>query len=164
MRVFLKRTKLAIIWWVKALYRLLKRSLTYIPTILSVILLMLILVTNLAHRAPIFSYFIEELEFPLTFSLNGRVVNVTGDNTIYSVRANINIGGYQTKTDINGNFHIKFSSPTKTDIPIVITWLNTGEKKTIIRYISFSEKSYNEQKEFFVNDIYYLNYYKCKRK
>jgi len=160
MRAFLKKARLVMNWWIKVLYRWLKKSLAYIPAIFSVTLLLLILATNLAHRAPILGYFIEELELPLTLFLSGRVVNLTDDGTICSVRAAVNIGGYQTKTDINGNFRIRFSSPMKGDIPVVITFTYANTKKTILRYISFPEKNYTVQEDFFVTDIFSPNDYR----
>ena len=164
MRVCIKKIKLFIYSRTKTLYRILGMSLAYVPTIFSVIVLLLILGTNLAHRAPILDYFIEELKLPLVFSLTGRIIDLTRDSTIGGIRAKVNIGGYQSETDIDGFFRIKFSSPTKIDIPVVITFINADVRKTVIRYISFSEKSYIEQREFFINDHYCASYHKFRRK
>lgn len=93
---------------------------------LAIILFLLTIIPSFFYRMPFYDYLYKNGKFPYEFSISGNVYN-TKEGTVDSeklnvVAANVYVGGYSTKTDINGEFKLKFMSKDSKDIPVVIIY------------------------------------------
>ncbi len=113
---------------------------------ISFILFLSVLAPNLVlHKTPIGGDWQRMLE------LDGSVVVEINDNN-YSrfpgvAGVAIEIGGYNSITDQDGKFYIKFASETSSNIPVIIQWYNT----TIIKKVSFEPNQYKKKEVFILN-------------
>ncbi len=93
---------------------------------LAIILFLLTIIPSFFYRMPFYDYLYKNGVFPYEFSMSGIVYN-TKEGAVDSeklnvVGANVYVGGYSTKTDINGEFELKFLSKDSKDIPVVIIY------------------------------------------
>lgn len=117
-------------------------NLAYLLFIVNIILFLMVLVPNLAHRAPM-----PIGSWPIVLELHGKVLKAEGINGNLSpaVAIEVRIGGYSTVTDSNGEFYLTFTSKTYTDIPIVFCWSNAS----VIKWICFQQGQF-EKEEIFI--------------
>lgn len=98
-------------------------NLAYILFFIAIFLFGLIMVPNAAHRLPLPSE-----KFPYVFDLHGSieyVQNASDPTSFQSARnAKLEVGGYTTFTDAQGQFSLRFVSLSRDDIPVIITWNN----------------------------------------
>lgn len=115
--------------------------------IISLLMFLSILTPNIVlHRLPMVG------EWPRLLELDGSVVVELKDNN-YSKFSGIagvviEIGGYKSTTDQEGNYHIKFTSETNSNIPVIIQWYNT----TIIKKVSFESNQFKKTEVLILND------------
>lgn len=117
----------------------------YLIFLVNIVLFSLVLIPNLAHRLPV-----PIGSWPIVLQLHGTVCirSTIGSNKsdlIPAFAVEITIGGYDTTTDTNGQFHVTFSSRAHTNIPVVFSWSN----KTGVKWISFEPGQF-EKTEVFV--------------
>lgn len=105
-----------------------------------VIIFLMIICTNIMHRAPIFEYFIEELCLPLTLKYSGCISIYDEENRIEPIPVMIKIGGYQ-KSFYNGEeIELVFSATDTKNIPIIIEYQSKNKVVTKLEYISYQGK------------------------
>lgn len=120
-----------------------KFNLAYFFFVINIILLLFVLIPNFAHRSPI-----PVGSWPMVLELHGKVLmkanGSDGNNLVPASAIQVQIGGYHTTTDFNGEFHLVFVSKIYTDIPIIFHWSN----KTVIEWISFRQGQFEKQEVF----------------
>lgn len=133
----LKKWKLLLAYYSKQLPK--KLNFAYILFILSLFLFFAILIPNLAHRLPL-----PTERFPYVFGVQGTVsflTNSSDPNSLVAASfAQIEIGGYSTTANIQGDFSLQFVSQTRTEIPVIISWRNA----TLIQRISFNDGQFEK--------------------
>jgi hypothetical protein len=114
--------------------------------VLSFALFLLVLMPNILHRSPIFG------EWPRVLELKGSVsieTNHVGSTKFVSVAgATVEIGGYESVTDKEGKFHIKFISKSWTNIPVIIRWSNN----IVIQRVSFDSNKFQIIEDFILHE------------
>ena len=113
---------------------------------------LVVLVPTVLHRVPVFSYFIDEMRLPVSYTLEGKISICDAEKNIVCKDVEVIIGGYSTFSDVDGYFSLKFASPNSTDIPVVIKYTkpNTNQE-THLEFITFNRGDYILQKEFVIN-------------
>lgn len=113
---------------------------------------LLVLIPSILHRVPVFSYFIDEMRLPISYTLKGKICICDEDNNTVNKDVEVIIGGYSTFPDVDGNFSLKFASPNSLEIPVVIKYTKPNlNKETYMEFISFSRGVYILQREFNIN-------------
>ena len=118
-------------------------NLAYILFIFSLFLFSAIMVPNAFHRLPLPSE-----KWPFVFQLHGSIyslANASDPNSLMPAsNARIEIGGYQTVSDLEGGFILRFVSSSQDNIPLIISWRN----ETDIQRISFNEGQFERFQSF----------------
>lgn len=102
-----------------------------------VMLFILALFSNVAHRLPILSYFAKEMKMPYLFETHGEVHIFDGKEEIF-VPVKVSIGGYSIDTKSGERYEIRFSAVDKDDIPVVISFVYEGKEYTKIECLDYS--------------------------
>jgi hypothetical protein len=129
-------------WKLRAGYRwsTFKRNINfaYILFFLAIFLFAAVMIPNAVHRLPLPSE-----DWPFVFHLQGSVIyslNASDPNSFQPVfNAKVEVGGYQTFTDSQGHFSVKFVSANRVDIPVLITWNNNSR----IERITFDQNQFD---------------------
>lgn len=93
---------------------------------LAIILFLLTIIPSFFYRMPFYDYLYKNGVFAYGFSINGIVYD-TKHETVDSERlkvvgASVYVGGFSTKTDVNGEFELKFMSKESKNIPVLIIY------------------------------------------
>ncbi len=103
-----------------------KINLAYILFLVAIFLSAIVMIPNAAHVLPMPSE-----KWPYVFDLQGSVTYIQSSSNSTGLQpafdAKVEVGGYQTFTDIGGHFSLRFVSSSRTDIPIIVTWNNNSE-------------------------------------
>ena len=137
--------------------------LSYIILIISVFMLFIALGTNIAHRVPIISYLIKEMEMPYSLSLSGTVcilqnksIQNDSDNNVESmekveveVPITISVGGYYVETYSSETYTLNFTSLETSHIPLVLSFSIDGNEYNYVAYLDFENHQYSTKKDLF---------------
>lgn len=113
-------------------------ALSYFILFLCGCLFILALGTNISHKAPVLSYWADELHFPYKYSLTGDIEIYEGEE-LACIPVSINIGGYSTTTVSGEEFKLNFTSSDTENIPIVVSFMLNQRQYNYIEYISFND-------------------------
>lgn len=104
------------------------------------IILLYILIPTFQHSVPIADNWFTK------FELTGMILFTQENNSrSYGIPgAKVEIGGFDSTTDYNGNYKIKFLSKSRSEIPMVITYAN----RTLIKHISYADGEYDKTEIF----------------
>lgn len=75
-------------------------------------------------RVPVYSYFVQEWELPISYNLSGKVEIVDAYGNIVNRDVEIFVGGYSATANSIGEFHLVFSAPSTTEIFAVVKYAN----------------------------------------
>jgi hypothetical protein len=142
----IKKYKLLFTYHFRNLWRRLFNNWPIILFVLSFILFILILIPNILHRFPIFGEWPRVLELDGSVSIEKKDVNST--KFIRVAGAKVEIGGYESVTDAEGKFNIKFVSKSWTNIPVIIQWSNNS----VIQRVSFDSNKFQITEVFFLHE------------
>lgn len=139
----------------KRIFRVLFRDLLYkssfIIVIFSFMVNMWLLLPSLFDRMPVFSYFINKLELPITYVINGTVRIVDVEGNIKNNDVIVFIGGHQAKIGSEIIYELEFSSPKNDFFFISIIYSNQeGEENQYTEKISFPIDSHVIRKDFVI--------------
>lgn len=127
-------------------------KLSIIFLLFSVAVSLMIIAPNCFDRIPIYSYFIRELELPITYQLSGMIEIVDADGNIVSTDAEVFIGGYSTHTTSNGEYILNFSSPKTNEVFVVIRYTNpNGKIETRTEYVPIMDSVHDIERMFVYN-------------
>lgn len=112
---------------------------SYSIMIMCVMLFILALGSDIAHRLPILSFFAKEMKMPYLFEAYGKVHIFDKEEEII-IPVKITIGGYSIDTRSGEQYEIRFSAVKKDDIPVVISFVHEEEEYTKIEYLDYNEQ------------------------
>ena len=143
-RLIIKKYRMLFSYYLKRV--ICKFNWAYFLFAINIILFLFVLIPNLSHRSPI-----PIGSWPIVLELHGKVLmkekGENGTNLISASGIQVQIGGYHTTTDFNGEFHILFTSQTSTNIPIIFCWSN----RSFIEWISFRQGQFEKEEVFILN-------------
>ena len=115
----------------------------------SVAVSLMIIAPNLFDRVPVYSYFIRELKLPISYELSGKIEIIDADGNLLSTDAEIIIGGYSSRTSLNGEYRLNFSSPATSEVFVTIRYADQNGNLTITtESVSATNGIHNIRKEF----------------
>ena len=126
----------------------LTNSISYIFLVFSVFVSIFLILPNLFQRAPVLSYYVSELELPMTYELCGCVKIKDENGRIVNQNVQVNVGGYREELRSNTDFDLHFTSPKTDEVVVVIRYDIGNEKKETIRYINIEEGAVVAREEF----------------
>ena len=112
---------------------------SYSIMFMCVMLFILALGSDIAHRLPILSFFAKEMKMPYLFETYGEVHIFDKEEEIFTP-VKITIGGYSIDTRSGEQYEIRFSAVKKDDIPVVIRFVHEEEEYTKIEYMDYSDQ------------------------
>ena len=126
--------------------RLAKEAITKVIFTLSMLLFVVAVCSNVAHRVPIVSWFGEKIAFPQKYELVGTV-RISGEDEPVQIPIEVSVGGFSVRTLNDEEFNLKFVSNRSKKIPVIITYGEGIDEHSEIRTISF-EADYTMKKVF----------------
>lgn len=148
MKNLLKRIKLKI---GRCLLLFRQRIIMYIGRFLfalCIVMFMLIACTNILHRVPVFTYFIEELKLPIALRICGEINIYENEQIMKDIPINIKIGGYEKNIYSGEYFELIFSATNTKDIPINIEYQIENEFVNKIEYVTYHKNEYVISRNF----------------
>lgn len=135
----IKKFKLKCLYiWIH-IKKYMEKWISYSIMFMCVMLFILALGTNIAHRLPVLSFFAKEMKMPYLLDVYGEVCIFDREEEIF-IPIKISIGGYLINTKSGEQYEIRFSAVEKDDIPVVIKFVYEEEEYTMIEYLNYSEK------------------------
>jgi len=117
--------------------------------IFSFFVLLMILFPICYDRVPVYSYFVQEWELPISYNFSGKVEIVDAYGNIVNKDVEIFVGGYSATANFIGEFHLVFSAPPATEIFAVIKYTNlAGQIITKTESIVIKGGIHDIEKEF----------------
>ncbi len=116
-----------------------EKWISYVIMVLCVILFILALCANVAHRLPVLSFFAKEMRLPYLLDACGKVYIYDKDQEI-AIPVKILIGGYSVETISGEQYEVRFSATDREQIPIIICFVYGEEEYTMIEYSDYSDK------------------------
>lgn len=110
--------------------------------LISISMFLLIFLTNIFHRVPVFSYFVRELKLPLTLKLCGQIQVNFEDEIEPNTMITISIGGYKNHVRNGTEFELNYSAVNLQNIPVIIEFWKQEKKITKIEYITYQKGEY----------------------
>lgn len=105
------------------------------------------------HRVPIYSYFLNELKLPCSYSLEGKVQLLDNKEKVVDQNIIVYVGGYKTTTASDGTFHLEFSASNIDKVPIVFSFVtSSGDSVVQVEYITLTNDVYALQKEYVLHE------------
>lgn len=139
------------------LIRFVNKFLNRVPTILSysflvfsVVSCFMVLIPNCFDKAPIFSYYISEGEFPITYELCGKVMVVDEKNDIINKDVEVFVGGYSTHLT-STEFSLKFTSPLAREFFVVIRYKLNGSVEEYTKSLILKKDQHVIREEFVIH-------------
>lgn len=132
----MKAFKLKVVHDLTYIKKNIERWISYIIMLLCVLMFILALGSNIAHRFPVLSYFAQELKLPYLFEMSGKVHIVNCEEKM-NIPIKVNVGGYSIETQSEVQYNMKFTSEDRTDIPIVISYVHNGIEYVEIEYVNY---------------------------
>ena len=136
---WIKRIKMIFLKGQYDVKRNIGKWISYTIMVMCVLLFILALFSNVAHRMPILSYFATEMRLPFLLELNGEV-SISCENEEVIVPVEVNIGGYSIHTKSGELFDVRFSSENRDNIPVVIKFIYNNEEYVKLEYISYNNE------------------------
>ena len=147
-----KRFLLSIKRILRSIFRGLGFKLSIIFLLFSFLVSLMIIAPICFNRIPVYSYFISELELPIAYELNGVVKIIDNNNNIVNKDIEVFIGGYSTTTNVNGEFKLKFSAPTTTEIFVTIRYVApNGNTNIACEILTIGSGEHDLEKEFIIH-------------
>lgn len=135
----IKKMKLKRLYSRTYIRKSIEKWISYSIMFMCVMLFILALGSDVAHRLPILSYFAKEMKMPYLFEVYGEVHIFDKEEEIF-IPVKVSIGGYSIDTKSGEPYEMRFSAVEKDDIPIVIRFVQEEEKYTKIEYLDYSEQ------------------------
>lgn len=135
----IKKMKLKRLYSRTYIRKSIEKWISYSIMFMCVMLFILALGSDVAHRLPILSYFAKEMKMPYLFEVYGEVHIFDKEEEIF-IPVKVSIGGYSIDTKSGEPCEMRFSAVEKDDIPIVIRFVQEEEKYTKIEYLDYSEQ------------------------
>lgn len=123
-----------------------EKWISYIIMIMCVMLFVLALGSDIAHKLPVLGFFAKEMKLPYLLDASGKVCIYNRKEEIF-IPVKICIGGYSIDARSGEQYDIRFSAVDKTDIPVVIKFVYEEEEYTMIEYMDYEDK-YNYAFEY----------------
>lgn len=127
-------------------------KLSFLFVLFSFLVSLWLLLPDLFDRAPIFPYFTQRLELPLTYEMRGSVKIVDREGNIINDSITISVGGYRERIGANTDYDLCFSSPKQDSFFVTITYKDQkGIERIYTEKVSFPDGS-NVFREDYVID------------
>lgn len=142
--------------WLK-LGRFMQKILHRLPIILSYIFLtfsvlvsLMILLPSCFDKTPVLSYYISELELPITYELCGEVKIIDKNGNIVNKNVEVIVGGYRTSILKSTEFNLKFISPMTNEVFVVIRYENDGAIHEFTKCLIIEDGNHILEREFII--------------
>lgn len=117
--------------------------------IFSFFVLLMVLFPILYDRVPLYSYFIQKWELPISYELDGKIEVLDANGYFVNRDVEVFIGGYSTKVADDGEFKLVFSAPTATKLFVVVQYVDTtGRIVTKTELLIIGNGMHSIKKEF----------------
>lgn len=126
-----KRFVLAIRRFFKNGFRGLGFKLSIVFLFFSIAISFMILLPNCFRRVPVYSYFIKELNLPITYELQGKIEIQDAYSNRINTDIKVFVGGYSTVVGLDGEFSLTFSAPDITQFYAVVRFKDTAGQEII---------------------------------
>lgn len=137
--------------------RFMRRFLHRLPIILSYIFLtfsvltsLMILLPSCFDKVPVLSYYISELELPITYELCGEVKIIDKNGNTVNKNVEVIVGGYRTPILMSTEFNLKFTSPMTDEVFVVIRYENDGEIHEFTKCLIIEDSNHILEGEFII--------------
>jgi len=111
---------------------------SYVILGMCIVMFILALFSNVAHRLPMVSYFARELKLPYLLEIEGTVqCLIEGEEQRIPIR--VSVGGYSVETISGQDYSMKFTAVEKEQIPVIVEWEIGNVKQKKLEYISFKD-------------------------
>lgn len=118
--------------------RCIPKMISTIIFVLCIMMFILAMFCNVAHRAPILSFLAREMHLPYEYTLTGEII-IKNIKEKEKIPVRISVGGFSTDTNSGEHFQLHFVSVDSSRIPVTITYETETGKVTAIEYIDYSE-------------------------
>lgn len=133
------------------IFNRLPTALSYILLAFSLLISLTLLVPTCFNRVPVLSYFISELELPMTYELSGEVSVLNKNDDIINKNVEVFIGGYKTFIGASKEFNLKFVSPRTSEVFIVIRYEVDEEIFEFTRCLVIGDNNHIIKEEFTIH-------------
>ncbi len=148
--MYLKLIRLKLGRFMRRFLHRLPIMLSYIFLTFSVLTSLMILLPSCFDKVPVLSYYISELELPITYELCGEVKIIDKNGNIVNKNVEVIVGGYRTSILMSTEFNLKFTSPMTNEVFVVIRYENDGEIHEFTKCLIIEDSNHILEGEFII--------------